>query len=151
MPSRQAIDNFLAQKNIAVVGVSRDGKKFPNAVYRELRDHGRTVYPVNAEADTVEGVPAYHRLADVPDPLDGVMIVLRAEDAKQAVRDAIDRGARRIWLHHGFGPSAVSDEALAMCRDAGVEVIDGACAFMYDEPVHGMHHVHRVLTHNRAH
>lgn len=150
MPSRQAIDNFLAQKNIAIVGVSRDDKQLANMIFRRLRDEGHNVYAVNPHADTLEGVTAYHRIADIPDPLDGVMIVLRADDAKEVVSEAIDRGVSRIWLHHGFGPSAVSPEALAMCAEHGVEVVDGACAFMYDKPVRGPHRVHRMLTHNRA-
>ena len=149
MPSRKLIDRFLEQKHIAVVGVSRNSKKFPNAVYRQLDARERVVYPVNADADTVEGVRAYRHLADVPDPLDGVMIVLGAEAAKQVVGEAVARGVPRIWLHRGVGPSTVSPEAVAMCRDNNIEVIDGACPFMFDEPVRSVHRLHRVLTRNR--
>jgi predicted CoA-binding protein len=151
MPTREAVDDFLAQKHLAFVGVSRDPKQFANAVYRELRDHGRTLYPVNALAagDPLEGDRSYPSLAEVPDPVDGVVVMVPAEQAERVVRAAVARGIPRVWLYHGIGPGSDSDEAVEACRAAGVSVVDGACPFMFDGPVHGMHHVHQVLSAHR--
>jgi predicted CoA-binding protein len=151
MPSRAAIDRFLAQEHVALVGVSHNPKDFANAVYRRLRDGGRTMYAVNHDESltTVEGDPCYRRLAEVPDPVDGVIVMVPAEAAADVVRDAIARGIPRVWLHRGVGTGAVSKEAVALCRDHGIDVVDGACPLMFDEPVGWFHRVHRTIARGR--
>jgi predicted CoA-binding protein len=151
MPARSAVEDFLAQQHLAFVGVSRDRKQFANAVYRHLRSSGRTLYPVNvaAEGSNIEGDPSYPRLAEVPDPVEGVVVMVPAQAAATVVRDAINRGILRVWLHRGGGPASVSEEAVQLCEDAGVAVVDGACPLMFDEPVRGVHWVHRALAGRR--
>ncbi|HXA29461.1 MAG TPA: CoA-binding protein [Candidatus Angelobacter sp.] len=145
MPSRDVIDRFLAQRHVAFVGVSRDSRQFANAIYRHLRDGGRTLYPVNHNPDVtaIEGDRAYARLADVPDPVDGVFVMVPAKDAAEVVREAVARGIPRVWLHRGLGPNSVSAEALQVCADNGLDVVDGACPLMFGDHVGFMHRVHR--------
>jgi predicted CoA-binding protein len=152
VPSRQTIDRFLAQQHLAFVGVSRDPKHFANSVYRLLRDGGRTMYPVNASADvdTIEGDRCYQHLADVPDPIDGVVVMVPGANSADVVRNAVDRGIPRVWLHRGFGPGSVTPEAVALCEEYGVEVVDGACPFMFAEPVRGVHRLHRFFVRRRV-
>ncbi len=151
MPSRAAIDDFLAQEHIALVGVSRDSHSFANDVYRKLRADGRTMYPVNSMATgpTLEGDICYQRLSAVPDPVDGAIIMVPARVAVNVVQDAIDRGVKRVWLHRGLGEGAVSPSAISMCEKAGVTVIDGACPLMFLEPVRSVHRVHRLFAGRR--
>lgn len=149
MPSREFVDRFLAQHHVAFVGVSRDPKQFSNAVYRHLRDGGRTMYPVHRDLDTIEGDRAYRRLADVPEPLDGVVIMVPIETMTEVVREAVDRGAPRVWLHRGLGQRDVPTETVELCRTHGVEVVDGACPLMFATPVHGAHRVHRFFARRR--
>ena len=123
MPDRRSIDDFLAQRHLAVVGVSRDPKQFANGVYRRLRAGGRVRYPVNAAErgrGLWQGDPSYARLADVPDPVDGVLVMVPAEAAVGVVRDAIDRGIPRVWLHRGVGKGSASSDAVETCRAHGV-------------------------------
>ena len=151
MPDRATIEEFLAQKHLAFVGLSRDPKQFANSVYRQLRDGGRTLYPVNIDAATssLEGDRCYHRLADVPDPVDGVVVMVPASSSAAVVRDAVARGIPRVWLHRGAGRGSVSEEAVALCREHGVDVVDGACPLMFDEPVRSVHRVHRFFARRR--
>lgn len=143
MPMRAVIDRFLAQQHLAFVGVSRDPKQFANTVFRHLRDTGHTMYVVHPEAgDTLEGQRCYHSLAEVPDPVDGVVVMVPAPAAVEVVRAAADRGIRRVWLHRGGGAGSVSPEAVTLCRERGIEVVDGACPLMFDAPVKGVHKVH---------
>lgn len=144
MPTRAAIDDFLAQERIAFVGVSHDPKKFSASVYRDLRDHGYRLFPVNPEADTIEGEPCYRSVADLPADIDGAIVMVAAERAAGAVQECVDHGIPRIWLHKGAGPSSVSPDAVAICRDHGVEVVDGACPLMFVEPAAWFHRVHRL-------
>ena len=151
MPDRVTIDEFLAQLHVAFVGVSRDNKQFANAVYRSLRGGGRSLYPVNAAAEgkPLEGDVSYARLADVPDPVDGVVVMVPAGAAADVVRDAVDRGIPRVWLHRGIGKGSVSAEAVRICRESGVVLVDGACPLMFIEPVVGVHRIHRLLAGRR--
>lgn len=149
MPSRAAIDDFLAQDHLAFVGASRDPKEFANSVYRKLRDGGRTMYPVHREATEVEGDRAFAHLADVPDPVDGVVIMAPAGAEVDLTREALDRGIPRVWLHRGAGQGPVPAEAVALCEAAAVEVVDGACPLMFEGHVVGVHRLHRYLVRRR--
>lgn len=152
MPDRATIEEFLAQRHIAVVGVSRDSHQFANSVYRRLQHDGRVLYPVNAAAGgaPIEGGSSYTTLADVPDPVEGVLVFVPASSAADVVRDAIARGIPRVWLHRGAGRGSVSEEAVQLCRDRGVAVVDGACPLMFEQPVRGIHWAHRVVSGRRV-
>ena len=143
MVSRSAIDDFLDQRRLAFVGVSHDPKEFSVAVYRELKKHGYELSPVNPHADTVDGDPCVSSVAELPDNLDGVIVMVPAEASAAVVQGCIDRGIPRVWLHQGAGPSSVSDDAVALCRDHGIEVVDGACPMMFMDDAAWFHRVHR--------
>lgn len=149
MPSKTVIEEFLAHRHFAFVGALRDPKQFGNAVYRHLRDGGRTLYPVHPIAAEIEGDIAFARMADVPDPVDGVVVMVKPDAAEQVVREAIQRGVPRVWLHRGVGTGAVSERAVELCREAGVAVVDGACPLMFAEPVGAFHRLHRLISHRR--
>jgi uncharacterized protein len=145
MPSQAVIDDFLAQEHIALVGLSRNPKHFTQAVARHLRAGGRTVYPVNPVTDHIDGEQCYHSLADVPEPLDGVLVMVDASRAKDVVEDCIARGVTRVWLHRGTGRGASSPEAVERCREAGIAVVDGACPLMFADSVAWYHRVHHLM------
>ena len=69
MASRAVIDDFLKQKRLAVVGVSRNPKEFSNGVFRKLKASGYEVLPVNRNASEVEGEPCYASVRDLPGPV----------------------------------------------------------------------------------
>ena len=151
MPTYDSIESFLAGRHLAFVGVSRDSKQFANSVYRRLRQDGRTMYPVNAaaEQETIEGDACFRHLADVPDPVDGVVVMVPAAAMADVVRAAIAREIPRVWLHRGAGQKKVPAEAVQLCRDHGIDVVDGACPLMFDEPVSGIHRMHRGMIRRR--
>jgi len=144
MTTRAVIDEFLAQKCLAFVGVSHDPKQFSAAVYRELRDKGYELLPVNPAAEEIEGDRCYHSVSELPLHVDGAIVMVAADVSASVVQECIDHGIPRVWLHKGVGPSSVSAEAVALCSEHGIEVVDGACPLMFAEPVKGFHLVHRV-------
>jgi uncharacterized protein len=107
------------------------------------------MYPVNLHAETIEGDRAYHRLADVPDPVDGVVVMVPPSAVADVVAEAIARGIPRVWLHRGPGQRPVPADAVLLCHDNGVEVVDGACPLMFEAPVRGVHCMHRFLVRRR--
>ena len=130
---------FLAQRRIAVVGVSRDPRQTANLIYRRLRAVGREMIAINPNATQVEGDPCYPSLSAVPGGVDGVLIFTRPEVAEQIVRECAAVGIGRVWMHRSLGQGSVSKKAAEIGRRAGMTVIDGACPMMYLEPVDIFH------------
>ncbi len=141
MPSRREIDDFLAQKRIAFVGVSRDPKQFANGVYRALKQRGYQLYPVNPHAEQLEGDRCYPAVSRLPESVEGVLVMVPPAAAEEVVRDCGEAGIRRVWLGNG----AVSPEAVRYCRERDIAVVDGACPMMFAEPVGFGHRCHRFV------
>jgi uncharacterized protein len=128
---RQAAEKFLAQKRIAVAGVSRDSKQPANLIFRRLRDTGHDVFAVNPNASEVEGVNAYPSVTEIPGGVDGVVVVTAPEASAAVVADCAAAGVPRVWLHRGLGPGSLTDDAVALCREHGITVIAGGCPNMF--------------------
>lgn len=143
---KDAAQEFLAQKRIAVVGVSRDEKQPANLIYRRLRDTGHEVFAVNPNAERVEGDPCYAALAAIPAPTpDGVVVVTTPEVAEDVVADAHAAGIPRVWLHRGMGPGSSSEPAVEFCTEHGIAVIPGGCPNMFGETSDAGHRCMRVM------
>jgi len=140
MKTAEAAREFLTCRRFVVTGVSRDPANHgSNVVYQRLRDRGYDVVAVNPNAETVEGDRCYPTLADVPGEIDVVVIGTRPDRAVDTVKECIDRGVTRVWMHRAFGGGSVSPEATALGREHGVTVIDGGCPCMFaptDDPGH---------------
>ena len=132
------VRDFLAQKRIAVAGVSRDHSQHPvgNLIYRRLKKAGHDVFPVNPHMQSFEGEPCYPDLKSIPGGVDGVVAITRPEATEQIVRDCSDAGVPRVWMHQSMGQgSSVSPEAVEYCRQHDISVIAGACPMMYGADV----------------
>jgi predicted CoA-binding protein len=138
---------FLAERRIALVGVSRDPKDFSRMVLRELVKRGHDVVPVSpALAGTeVEGRRAIASLAGLVPPVSGALFLTPPARTGAAVAEALSAGVRRIWLHRGGGPGASSPEALQACRAAGVVPVTGLCPFMALPDAGWFHGLHRLF------
>lgn len=130
---RHAADEFLAQRRIAVAGVSRDSKQSANLIYRRLRDTGHEVFAVNPNAERVEGDTCYASVTAIPDGVDAVVIATPAVAALDVVTDCAAAHVRRVWLHRGVGPGSSSDEAVAYCHEHGISAIPAGCPCMFGE------------------
>ncbi len=139
MNSKKSVDEFFQQKTLAMVGVSRDTKKFGYQVYRELKSKGYHLLAVNPQAQQIDGEPCYPNLRQLPEKAGGVIVMTPAAQSESVVRDAAVAGIRRVWLQQG----SVSDAALRYCQENGIEVIANECVLMFAEPVGSFHKVHR--------
>ena len=129
---KEAANEFLSHKRIAVTGVSRHPETHgANVVYKRLRDRGYQVFAVNPNADTVEGDVSYLDLKSIPGGVDAVVIGTRPEIGETTMRECVDLGITRVWMHRGPGGGSVSDEATAYGREHGITVIDGGCPCMF--------------------
>ena len=132
VPVKQAAAEFLANKRIAVTGVSRTPKDHgSNIVYKRLRDRGYQVFAINPSTDQVEGDRCYHDLRSVPGGVEAVVIGTRPETAEATMRECADLGIKHVWMHRGPGTGSVSTAATQYGREHGITVIDGGCPLMF--------------------
>jgi predicted CoA-binding protein len=131
----EAAKDFLAQKRIAVVGVSRQPNQAANFIFRKLRDAGHEVVPVNPRASAIEGVTCYPDLKSVPGSVGAVVVSTPPSAAEAGVRECAELGITRIWLHRAFGQGSVSDGAVRLAQERKLTLIPGGCPAMFCEPV----------------
>jgi hypothetical protein len=139
MASRAAVEAFVGQRVLAVAGVSRSGRKFGNAVCRELKAKGYRVYPVHPHATVIDGEPCYPSFAALPEKPGGVVVVVKPGEVPNVVSEAAAAGITRVWLQQG----AESAEAVTFCEAQGLTVVAGECILMFAEPVGSLHGIHR--------
>lgn len=130
-----AADQFLALKRIAVAGVSRSRTEAANAIYKKLRATGFQVFPVNPNAEDVEGDPCYPDIASIPGGVEGVVVATHPDVAVEIVGQCQRAGVGHVWMHRSFGRGSVSEPAIERCKEFGISVIPGGCPMMFCEPV----------------
>ena len=129
---KEAATAFLANKRVAVTGVSRHpGEHGSNVVYRRLRERGFDVFAVNPNADEVEGDRCFDDLRSIPGGVDAVVIGTRPELAEATMRECDELGIGHVWMHRGPGAGSVSPAAADYGRRRGIAVIDGGCPCMF--------------------
>jgi len=133
--NRKNIDEFLLQRKIAVVGVSRNEDKFSNIIYREMRTAGYEVMAVNPNADLVEGDRCYAGLGALPVKPDGVVLVVPPTQGIQIVEEAARLGIRHVWVQPGANSSEI-DQRLG---ELEIVTVSGECILMHIEPVKSIH------------
>ena len=139
--SKAAIEEFMKQKNIAVVGASRNKDKFGTAIYRELKTNGYKVYAVNPNADMVEGDRCYAGLGALPAKVDGVIVCIPPTQSLAVIEETARLGIKNLWLQQG----ANSPEGEAKAKELGLNLVSGECIFMFLEPVGSIHKFHRFF------
>ena len=110
-------------RTIAVVGLSSQRSRPSHSVTAYMQSQGYRIIPINPHETEVLGERAYARLQDVPEPVEIVDVFRRSEHVAVVVEDAIEIGAKVLWLQEGV----VDEEAAARARRAGLEVVMDLC------------------------
>ena len=142
------VQDFLAQKSIAVVGVSERRDTGCNLAYTKFKDEGYQVYAVSPHTATFKGDPCYPDLKSIPQKPDAVFILTNPTVTEAVVRECVELGSKHVWMHCmlgtkpglGAGMTSVSAEAVRLCKENGISVIPGACPnqFLKADVGHGM-------------
>ncbi len=139
------VQDFLAQEKIAVVGVSDRRETGCNLAYRKFKESGYAVSAVNPRLTSFEGDPCYPDLQSIPEKPDAVFILTNPNITEQIIEQCVDLGIQRVWMHCLMGTkpglaasmTSVSQEAVRMCRENGIEVIPGSCPNQFLKPDFG--------------
>ena len=139
------VQDFLAQKKIAVVGVSDKRETGCNLAYKKFKENGYQVYAVNPHISTFDGVTCYPDLKSVPEKPDAVFILTSPKVTEQIVQQCVELGVKRVWMHClmgtrpglAAGMTSVSQDAVRSCHENGIAVIPGACPNQYLKPDFG--------------
>jgi len=143
---KDAAEQFLAAKRIAVTGVSRDPQGHGgNVIMKGLLARGYDVIAVNPNADEIEGRVCYHSLAEIPGPVDAVVVATAPDQAESVVRECDQLGIRQVWLHKSIGGGSLSQAAVDYGREHGLQVIPGGCPLMFGKDADRGHKVMRVF------
>lgn len=141
MTTKIAVEDFVAQRTLALVGVSRSGKKFGNLALKALKEKGYRVFPVHPRAEMIDGERCYPSLSALPERVEAALVVVPPGETERVVREAAAAGITRVWLQQG----AESLDAIRFCEENHVAVIHGECVLMFAPPVKSFHRAHRWM------
>ena len=141
----ETINDFLAQKRIAMVGISRETPSFSGSLFTEFCRRGYDVVPVNPNMQVVMGHKCFACVQDIEPPVDAALLMTSPAVTEEVVKDCAEAGIKRVWMHSGGGQGAVSENAINFCREKGIGVVPGECPFMFFPKSGGVHWLHGVL------
>jgi len=112
-------------RTVVIIGASSDRNKFGNKAVRAFQEQGYKVYPVNPKEREVEGLSAYHNIADVPVKPDMVSVYVPPPVLLKLLPEIAEKGCEELWLN----PGTESDEVLAEAERLGLNTIQ-ACSIV---------------------
>ncbi len=139
------VQDFLALKKIAVVGVSDKRETGCNLAYNKFKENGYQVYAVNPRITAFNGDPCYPDLKAIPENVDAVFILTSPKVTEQVIQQCVDLGIKHVWMHCMMGTkpglaggtTSVSQSAVEMCKANGIAVIPGSCPNQFLKPDFG--------------
>ena len=139
------VKDFLAQKKIAVVGVSDKRETGCNLNYKKFKDNGYQVFAVNPRIAVFEGDACYPDLKSIPEKVDAVFILASPKVTDQIVDQCVELGVKHVWMHCMMGTkpglaasmTSVSQSAVEKARANGITVIPGSCPNQFLQPDFG--------------
>lgn len=141
MTSKKLVEDFIRQEKIAVVGISRNKRKFGNVIYRELKSKGYRLFPVNPNLNEIEGDKCYSSLTRLPEKVEALIINVNPQNTKAIVEEAKSVGINKIWMQQG----SQSEEAISYCNENKIDVVSGECILMFAQPSAFIHKAHKWI------
>ncbi len=140
MTALKQIEDFIAAEPVAMVGVSRNPKKFGQMAFKELKEKGLNVIPVNPATGEILGVKAYPNVNALPPEVRAIIIMTKKNQTLGIVREAKAKGIKNIWIQQ----MADTKEALKELEGTDINCVTGECILMHYKPS-SFHKFHRAL------
>ena len=109
--------------SIAVVGATDNSSKYGHVIYRDLKQKGFTVYPVNPQRTSVDGDPSFSNVGDVPGKPTLVNFVVPPSTTLSVLQQCLDLDLMNVWVQ----PGAESPEVIAFLQQNSFNYIADAC------------------------
>jgi len=135
------IQQFLAPKKLAVAGASRNPKKFGGTVIKDLKERGFELFPVNPNAEEIQGLKCFKTISDLPADVKHLLILTPKEKTLKTVNLAVQNKMKMVWIQQ----MSETPEAITVLKNSGIPFIQKKCIYMFADPVKGPHNFHRFL------
>jgi uncharacterized protein len=137
MATLKQINDFLGSQPIALVGVSRNPKKFGYTAFKELKEKGMKIIPVNPEAIEIMGEKVFPNVMMLPADVQGIIVLTKKDKTAGVIREAKEKGIKQIWIQQ----MAESKEALDELKGSDINYITNECILMHYKPnsIHKFH------------
>jgi len=145
MSSMAIIRDFLAQKRIAVVGVSHNPKDFSRSLLRTLRQRGYDAVAVNPHVTSLDDAPCFATLSEIAPPVDGALLMTSPAVTDEIVQECAKLHIPRVWMHRAGGDGSVSPQAIEFCEEHGIAVVPGECPYMFLRGESWFHRLHGFI------
>lgn len=142
MTTLNEIQKFLSHKKVAVAGASRNPKKFGGTVFKELKEKGFELYPINPNAVEIQGVKCYDSVESLPEEVQYLYIVTPRAETELIAKAAVKKGMRMVWIQQ----KSDTPEAVKAITEANISLIHKKCILMFVDPVKAPHNVHRFFS-----
>jgi len=139
------VQDFLALRRIAMVGVSRNPEDFSRKLFHEMSDRGYDMVPVNLTAEEIDGKECFQCVQAIKEPVEGVLVMTPFHETLRVVQDCAEAGIGQVWIYRAGGRGAVSPEAVAFCKQQGIRMVEGHCPFMFLPATAFPHRAHGFL------
>ena len=138
----ERVQEFLAGKRFAFIGLSRRPNDFSRALFREFLARGFEPVPVHPLADEIEGVRCFSKVEEIQPPIDRALLMTSPGVVDVLVQECARAGVQSIWLYRGAGQGCVTESAVQFCESKGIRVIPGECPFMFFDGAAWFHRAH---------
>src|SRR5680860_565069 len=116
MATLNEIKKFLEAPKIAIAGVSRNPKKFGGAIFKELKNKGFELYPINPNANEIQNVKCFKSLSELPKDVKHLFIVTPQKETFGIAEEAVNKGFEMIWIQQ----KSETAEAVKIIQNAGI-------------------------------
>jgi predicted CoA-binding protein len=137
MTTLNQIEKFLASQPVALIGVSRNPQKFGQAAFKELKENGMNIIPVNPYTNEILGVKTFPDIKSLPETVKSIIIMTKKDQSAKVVTEAKEKGIEHIW----FQQKSDTPEAVLELKGSNINYITGECILMHYKP-HSVHKFH---------
>lgn len=141
---KKTVEAFIADKDVAVAGASRNPEKWGYMLTDMIKKEGYTVHPVNPAGGEVAGIATVSTIQELPDAVNGVIIATRSHNTMDIVKACKEKGIKRVWMHKGAGKGSFDQAAYDFAIENKMEVVYDVCPMMYLSKA-GFHRFHKFL------
>lgn len=139
------IQEFLKLKRFAMIGVSRNAKSFSHGLYREFRDRGHEVVPVNPHIPILEGQRCFPSIQAVFPEVTAAMLLTNKSSTQEALLDCVEAGLVSVWIYGISGEREIEPSILRLCESRNMQIIAGYCPYMFLHDAAFFHRWHGTI------